>query len=173
MGRGREWQEEGTDGRRLCGWGGCGWGGWGGVGGGSDTTQNSRLTCLLCGASRTGLPPSLSRSLPPRVWPTSGSLSPLISPIWAAVYRLQPPFPSAPVLFITAVSGLALWRAWRRLPTRDSPEGSRFSDSGLVYSSLLFFFSFFFFLLRGLLVVKAGRGASGRSNEITRSHTVV
>lgn len=65
MGRGREWQEEGTDGRRLCGWGGCGWGGWGGVGGGSDTTQNSRLTCLLCGASRTGLPPSLSRSLAP------------------------------------------------------------------------------------------------------------
>lgn len=68
-------------------WLGWVWLGWvgRGVGGGSDTTQNSRLTCLLCGASRTGLPPclalSLSRSLPLRVWPTSGSLSPLISPI--------------------------------------------------------------------------------------------
>lgn len=42
-----------------------------------DTTQNSHLTCLLCGASRTDLSPSL----PLRAWPTSGSHSSLISPI--------------------------------------------------------------------------------------------
>lgn len=39
----------------------CGWGGRWEVG--SDTTQNSHLKCLLCGASRTGLPASLCPSL--------------------------------------------------------------------------------------------------------------
>lgn len=41
------------------------WLGWVQWRAGSDTTQNSRLTCLLCGASRTGLPPSLALSRSP------------------------------------------------------------------------------------------------------------